>query len=211
MAKTLALSVKVRDSKGKRRNRRLRNSGMVPAVLYGHHRDSIALSIPVEEISTVVRHGNRFVMLTGDLNESALIKDCQWNTWGTEILHIDFARVSADEKIQVSVPLELRGQAPGTKDGGVVKHLLHVIELECEAASVPEKIEVNINHLEFDKGITIKELTLPAGVTTLTDPTLLVVSCVAPVEESEETTAAGDAEPEVIGRKKAETEESEDE
>ena len=210
MAKALALNVKVRESYGKRRNRRLRQNGMVPAVLYGHNLDAVSLAIPVEEITSVVRHGNRFVSLKGDLNENAFIKDCQWNTWGTEILHIDFARVSEHEKIRVSVPLELRGQAPGTKDGGVVKHILHVIELECEAASVPEKIEVNINHLEFEKSITVKDLPLPAGVVTLNDPALLVVSCAAPIEESEETTPVGEAEPEIIGRKKTE-EDSEDE
>ncbi|GHT34772.1 50S ribosomal protein L25 [Planctomycetales bacterium] len=204
MAKALSLSVKLRDSVGKRRNRRLRKSGLVPAVLYGHQKEPQSLSIPVSEIEAAVRHGNRFVELKGGLSEQALIKDVQWNTWGTEILHVDFTRVSEHEKITVVVPIELRGEAPGTKEGGVIKHALHQIELECEAASVPEKIEININHLAFNALIHVSDVELPPGTKSLTDASLLVVGCVPPVEEVEVETVAGEEEPEVIGRKKPE-------
>ena len=206
MAKAQTLTVKKRDSFGKRRNRRLRSTGMIPAVLYGHKQAVQSLSISTEEIEAVVRHGNRFVELTGDIKEKAFIKEVQWNTWGTRILHVDFARVSEHEKVLVTIPIELRGEAPGTKDGGVVKHVLHAIELECEAASVPEKLEVNINHLEFNQTIHVSDLELPGGATATIDPTTVVVSCSAQVEISEDETAEGENEPEIIGRKKTEDE-----
>ncbi len=206
MAKTQTITVKKRDSLGKRRNRRLRSAGNVPAVLYGHKQAVEPLTIPADEIEAVVRHGNRFVELAGDLREKAFIKEVQWNTWGTEILHVDFARVSEHEKVLVTVPVELRGEAPGTKDGGVVKHVLHTIELQCEAASVPEKLEVNINHLEFNQTIQVKDLVLPRGATVTVDPATLIVSCALPVEVSEEENADDGAQPEVIGRKKSEDE-----
>jgi len=207
MAEIHTLTVKLRDVGSKRANRRLRGSGQVPAVLYGHKKESKSLTLSANELYAAVRHGNRFVALAGSLAENAFIKDLQWNTWGTEILHVDFARVSADEKITVTVAVELRGEAPGVKDGGIVKHVMHNIELECEAASVPEKIEVNINRLAFDQTLCVSDIELPKGVRALTDDTALVVSCVAPVEVSEEETAATDeAEPEVIGRKKTEEE-----
>ena len=209
MAEIYTLAVQLREAYGKRSNRRLRNSGRVPAVLYGHKKEVRSLTLSADELYAAVRHGNRFVALSGGLSESAFIKDVQWNTWGNQILHVDFARVSAHEKVHVTVAIELRGEAPGTKDGGVVKHVLHSIELECEAASVPEKISVNINHLEFGKMLHVSDLELPKGAKTLTDPAALIVSCVAPVEVSEETTPVGDEEPEVIGRKKAEEEEAE--
>ena len=208
MADIYTLKVKLRDEHGKRSNRRLRNSGWVPAVLYGHKQEVKSLTLSAEELDAAVRHGNRFVALSGGLSESAFIKDVQWNTWGTQILHVDFARVSAHEKVHVTVAVELRGESPGTKDGGVVKHTLHAIELECEAASVPEKISVNINHLEFGKVLHVGDLELPQGVKALVDAATVVVSCVAPVEVSEEETAAGEEEPEVIGRKKTEEEEA---
>ncbi len=209
MAKVQALTVKIRDTFGKLRNRRLRNDGHVPAVLYGHKQDVVAMSVACDELESIVRHGNRFVQLTGDVKDQAFIKEVQWNTWGTQILHVDFARVSATEKLKVTVPVELRGEAPGTKDGGVVKHFLHNIELVCEAAAVPEKVEVNINHLEFKKSILVKDLELPVGALALAEENTIVVSCVLPTEVAESEEATGDEEPEVIGRKKTDDDDAE--
>jgi len=208
MAEIHTLTVKLRKERGKRANRRLRNAGRVPAVLYGHGKEVKSLTLTEEELSAAVRNGNRFVALSGGLAENAFIKDVQWNTWGTEILHVDFARVSADEKVRVTVAVELRGEAPGTKDGGVVKLAMHTIELECEAAAIPEKIDVNINHLEFGKALHVSDLELPKGVKALVDVASMVVSCMAPVEVSDDETSAGEGEPEVIGRKKAEDEDN---
>jgi len=201
------LTVELRESLGKRRNRRLRASGKVPAVLYGHKKANVSLMLPVEEIEAALRHGARFVQLQGAVNEKAIIKSCQWDTWGAEVQHVDFARVSEDEKIRVTVPVELRGEAPGVKEAGVVKHVLHTIELECQAASVPDHLVVNINHLGFNQIIYVKDLEIPTGSTVLVDPTQIVVSCLPVVEVAETTVAADGAEPEVIGRKKAEDEE----
>ena len=210
MADFHTLTVKMRDGHGKRVNRRLRGSGQVPAVLYGHKQEAKSLTLSAEELNAAVRHGNRFVALSGAVSENAFIKDVQWNTWGTDILHVDFARVSEHEKVHVAVAVELRGEAPGIKDGGVVKHALHTIDLECEAASVPEKISVSINHLEFGKVLHVSDLELPAGAKALTDASTPVVSCLAPVEVSEEAaTTADEGEPEVIGRKKTDEEEAE--
>jgi len=207
MAEYHTLTVQLRDTGSKRVNRRLRGAGRIPAILYGHKREPKSLALSASELHAAVRHGNRFVALAGGVSENAFIKDLQWNTWGTEILHVDFARVDADEKLTVTVAVELRGEAAGLKDGGVVKHVLHNVELECEAASVPEKIEVNINRLEFNGILYVSDLELPAGIKVLTDGATVVVSCVAPVEVSDEdTTSEGEAEPEVIGRKKAEEE-----
>jgi large subunit ribosomal protein L25 len=209
MAKIHTISVKLRDTHGKRRNRRLRDTGHVPAVLYGHKQAAQSLTLSADELDAAVRHGNRFVELQGDIKEKAFIKEVQWNTWGNQILHVDFARVSEHEKVHVTVPVELRGESPGTKDGGVVKHVLHSIELECEAASVPEKIDVNINHLEFNQTFHVSDLELPAGAKALIDETTIVVSCSLPVEVSEEETAQGEGEPEIIGRKKTDEESEE--
>jgi len=208
MVEVATLKVELREAHGKRVNRRLRASGKVPAILYGHRQKCVSLSIPVEMLDAVIRRGNRFVQLSGAVREKAIIKECQWDTWGKEVLHVDLTRVSEHEKIRVTVALELRGEAPGTKEGGVVRQQLHEIELECEAAAVPEKIEVNINHLELGHTILVSNLSLPVGSVALTDAGLLVVSCATAVEvpEAEEKAADG-SEPEVIGRKKEEAEE----
>jgi large subunit ribosomal protein L25 len=144
------------------------------------------------------------------VNESALIRDLQWDTFGTGVLHIDFARVSADERIEVTVPVELRGQAPGVRQGGIVQHLVHEIEIECLATAIPEKIQLNVNHLELGNSVTVGQLELPSGVKLMSDPEAIAVQCVEPaVEEEAEAGAAEGAEPEIIGRK-AEAEEEEE-
>ncbi|HKD38191.1 MAG TPA: 50S ribosomal protein L25 [Pirellulales bacterium] len=203
------LNVEVRKAAGSRNAKRLRRAGSIPAVLYGHGQDTVPLAVSREQFSTAMRHGSRLVELKGGVNESALIRDLQWDTFGTGVLHIDFTRVSADERIEVTVPVELRGQAPGARQGGVVQHLVHEIEIECLATAIPDKIQLNINHLEIGGSVTVGQLELPQGVKLLSDADAVAVQCVEPVAEVEEEAAPTEgAEPEVIGRK-AEAEEEE--
>lgn len=202
------LEVESRELRGKRNNRRLRESGKIPAVLYGHGQDPVSLAVPAERFDAMVRHGSRMVALSGAVNESAFIRECQWDVWGNHVVHVDFTRISAHEKVQVQVSVELRGEAPGLKDGGVVKQLIHELELECEAASIPEKLTVSINELELNGSITVAQLELPAGAKPLVDLAQDVVQCVEAVEEVEEELEGGEVEPEVIGRKKDDEEES---
>jgi len=206
------LHVELRQSRGTRNARRLRRAGRVPAVLYGHGKETISLAISAEELEAVLRHGARLVRLTGAVDEQAFIRELQWDTWGSRVLHVDFTRVSEHERVRVEVPLELRGEAPGLKAGGVIKHVLHQVEIECEATSIPEKLYVNINQLQLGQQITVGQLDLPPTVQVLAEPDELVVECHEPVEVAEEVAAPAEGEPEVIGRKKeAEGEEAEGE
>ena len=143
------LQVEARQSRGKRNARRMRRAGTIPAVLYGHGEETVSLAVRTDAMAAAVRHGSHVVELAGAVQQSALIRDLQWDVWGTGILHVDFARVSADETIEVTVSVELRGEAPGVKEGGVVEHLVHEVEIECKATAVPEKIVVNINQLKL--------------------------------------------------------------
>ncbi len=196
-----ALQVELRQNRGKRKARQLRRGGAIPAVLYGHGQQSVSLTVPREAFVTALRRGTRLVDLQGAVSESALIRELQWDTFGVDVLHIDFARVSADERITVTVAVELRGQSPGVRTGGVVQHLVHQVEIECLATAIPEKLQVNINHLELLGTITLAQMELPQGVAVLGDPEAIVVQCVEPVEEVEAEAGAEGAEPEVIGRK----------
>jgi len=203
------LNVEIREARGKRNARRMRNAGRIPAVLYGHKQATVSLSVEAEQVEAALRHGSRVVDLTGQLTEQAFIRELQWDTWGKEVVHVDLMRISAHEKVEVRVPVQLRGESPGVKAGGVIEHHIHELDIECEATSIPEKVEVNINHLELDQSITVGDLKLPATVRALDDPLTVVVHCGLPAEaaEEEEVAAPGEIEPEVIGRKKAEEEE----
>lgn len=202
------LNVQKRKAGGKRDARRLRRAGSVPAILYGHGEENVSLTVSAEEMAAVVRHGGRVVELKGAVAEKAFIRDLQWDTYGLDVLHVDFARVSEHERIEVEVPLELRGQAPGVKQGGVVELLVHEVEIECEAFSIPDKLEVNVNDLQLDGQLTAADLKLPAGVKLLSDPETVLAHCVMPLAEEVEPTVgeAGAAEPEIIGRKPEEGE-----
>ena len=188
--------------------RRLRQGGQIPAVLYGHGEASHSLSITADEIAAVLRHGGRVVELRGALNEKAFIRDMQWDTYGNEVLHVDFTRVSEHERIEVTVSIELRGQAPGIKEGGIVEQVAHEIDIECEALSIPEKIEVSLNELKVGDTITAADLQLPGGAKLMSDGDAVIVHCVEAREEADEAAEAAVAEPEVIGRKAEEGEEA---
>lgn len=210
MEQTEALNVEARQERGKHKNRRLRSSGRIPATLYGHGKPPVSLAVSSDAVDAIVRRGARMVKLTGAVTESAFIRECQWDTWGTRVMHVDFTRISAHEKVKVEVSVELRGESPGFKAGGTVQHLVHELEVECEAMSIPEKFSVNINHLELDQSITVADLELSDGVAVLAPPETVIVQCILVAEAAEEAVAEGaEAEPELIGRKKAEEEEAE--
>jgi large subunit ribosomal protein L25 len=202
----LQLAVETRESQGKHGNRRLRQSGTIPAILYGHGLECVPLSVAADVLTSAIRHGSRLVQLVGAVNESAFIRELQWDTWGTHIIHVDFTRISEHEIVEVRVPVELRGEAPGVREGGVISQLIHEVEIACPASVIPEKLAVNVNHLMLDQTITLAALDLPQGAKILAaDMDAVVVQCTVPVEAPEEAAAeAAPGEPEVIGAKEKE-------
>lgn len=218
MAEAVILTAQDRQQHGTRHSRRLRKAGMVPAVLYGHKEATIPLALSRDEIYKAVRHGVRLVdVKQGGKQEKALIRDVQWDPLGHDILHVDFARVSMDERIQVDVRVELRGTAPGVTGGGVLNQPLHNLKVECLAIAIPESIKVSIAALQLNEVIHVRELTLPDGVKVLNDPEAIIVQCVPKIIEEVAPAGAAaaptaeQAEPEVITRAKPEEAEGDEE
>jgi large subunit ribosomal protein L25 len=201
------LNVKGRDTHGKRRVRRMRREGTTPAILYGHGEQNVPLAVPSDELDALVRHGHRVVDLKGVVNETARIRELQWDTWGTHVLHVDLVRASKDEVVEEKVAVVLRGEAPGVKEGGVLKHTLHDVRIRCRVSAIPERIECNINHLVLNGVVKVSDLVPPEGVEIISDPEQIVVQVVPPTELEEEAPTTEGAEPELIGRKPAEEEE----
>lgn len=212
MSHTEVIHVKIRQAMGKCQSRRLRTQGEIPAVLYGHGEANVSLTVAAPEIEALLRHGGKVVQLQGDVSDIALVREVQWDSLGSDVLHLDFARVSASETVQTTVPIELRGVAPGTREGGILDHVLHSLEIRCPVAVLPERLLVKVSALNLGQAILVSDLELPAGATALADPHEMVVHCVAPMEmPEEEAVAAGAAEPELIGRRETEGEEGESE
>lgn len=209
MAETL--EVQIRENLGTQNTRRLRAAGAVPAVLYGHGQPNVCLTLSAEALEAAIRHGSRLVNLTGAVTERAFVRDLQWDTFGLHLMHVDLTRVSEHEMVQVTVPIELRGEAPGVREGGVIQHLVHQLDIECEVGLIPDKLHVNINHLKLGDTITVAQVPVPEGTKVFLESDEIVVQCVMPAEEPEEGEGEGvPAEPELIGRKK-EDEEAEEE
>jgi len=196
----------------------MRKGGLIPAVVYGHKEATLSLTVNRDELYSVIRRGVRVVDLqAGGKTEKALIRDVQWDHLGHDIMHVDFARVTADERIKIEVRIELRGTAPGVTAGGVIDQPIHSLMVECLAIAVPGSIRVPIGELQIDQAIHVKDLKLPEGVTTAVDPDAIVVQVAQKVVEEEAAVSglaaptAEAAEPEVIGRKEKEAAEEDEE
>lgn len=208
-----ALQVEVRESRGKRANRRLRDTGKLPAVLYGHKEEVVSLTIPADRLNVVVRHGTKLVDLSGAASGQALLQHLHWDPFGKEILHVDLLRVSADDRVHIEVPIEMKGESPGGLNGGIVELLMHAVEIEVSPAAIPDRLHINISNLQIGDTLTLADITdLPSGATYLVDTDEAVVHCLAPVAEEEEVAGAEaeTAEPEVIAKRKAEEAEEEE-
>lgn len=209
------LHVEQRTKVGKRNNRRLHREGKLPAVLYGHGEETVSLTLAAEQLENAVRHGAKVVDLDGAATGKALLQDIQWDTFFHQILHVDLLRVKAGEKVTVEVPIELKGEAPGVNEGGILEQVIHSVEIEVPLDLVPEKLHVKIGQLQIGGELFIRDIAdLPAGATVLAEPDELVVHCKEPAAQEEEEAvaeAAGAAEPEVIakGKEKEEGEEGE--
>ena len=204
MAETL--HVEKRKEHGTRHSIKLRREGRLPAILYGHGEGAVSLSLPADEMEASLRHGAKVVDLAGAESGKALVQEIQWDTFMHHVLHVDLLRVKAGEKVTVEVPVELRGEAPGSRVGGVVELLVHSLEIEVPLDQVPEKLHVNINHLEIDQELTIKDIEdLPPGAKVSEDEATVIVHCVMKaVEEEEEDGEGATAEPEIIAKGKEE-------
>jgi large subunit ribosomal protein L25 len=208
------LHVEPRKIVGKRNNRRLREHGRLPAVLYGHGEEVLSLSLSADQLETAVRHGAKVVDLDGAASGKALVQEVQWDTFFHHVLHVDLLRVVAGEKVTVEVAIGLKGEAPGTREGGVLEQTIHSVEIEVPLDLVPDKLHVNINHLDIGGELLVKDIIdVPAGATVLAEPDDVVVRCEKPMVEEEEAAAeeaAATAEPEVISKGKEEEEEGDE-
>jgi large subunit ribosomal protein L25 len=205
---TAQVSARQRCELGSRANKRLRDSGFIPGVIYGHKEAVIPVTLSKKELTGYLNHGaHLFDVALDGKSEKVLVKEVQYDHLGMEVIHVDFARVSLDEKVELTVPLELKGTPKGEADGGVLQQMVNELEIECLVTDIPDAIRHNVSDMEKDSVLHLKDLKLPPGVRALQDEDLIVATVREIVEqESTEVVAAAAAEPEVIGRKPGEEE-----
>ncbi|QDV55609.1 50S ribosomal protein L25 [Rosistilla oblonga] len=197
------LNVEVRENMGTAATRKLRDTGRIPAVVYGHGGENQHLSVPRKEVELLLRHHSKHVQLAGAANDHVLLKDVQWDPLGIEVLHMDLLRVSLSEKVTITVPVKLHGVAIGLNHHGVMNEILHSVEINVPALKIPEFVELNVNDLDVGQSKTAADIELPEGAELTTDPTAVVVQMNAPAgDKATDEDAEAATEPEVIGAKK---------
>jgi len=213
MAEALKIRVEPRDpaknkGTGTRVARRLREQGRIPAVIYGHKQDVLPITLAKDDVYHMIKAASHLAELDlGGKTETVLIRDVQWDNLGKAILHLDFARVSAEELIDTDVKIEVKGQAPGVAEGGIMELLFHSLTIKCPAGAIPESLKVDVSQLNLNEGLYIRDLALPQGVTVLAEPDSLVVHVVQRGAAAE-TPGADDlpSQPEVIKPERKEKE-----
>jgi large subunit ribosomal protein L25 len=202
MSDQLTLSAESRDRAGKGASRALRNSGRIPAVIYGNNEAPVGVHIEEKLLMKALMTGHFFnsvVMIEVDGKTiRTLPKDAQFHPVSERPLHADFLRISEHAKVTVQVPVHFTNEAasPGIKRGGVLNIVRHDLELICDAATIPDEIEVSLAGFDVGDSIHISAVTLPAGAASaITDRDFTIATIVAPsaLKSSEGDTSGAEA------------------
>ncbi|MCU7851204.1 MAG: 50S ribosomal protein L25/general stress protein Ctc [Candidatus Thiodiazotropha sp. (ex Monitilora ramsayi)] len=210
MSANFEIIAQSRIDTGKGASRRLRRSGQVPGIVYGAHKEPTMISLLHHEMIHALQneafYSSLLTLKLDDKPETVVIKDLQRHPAKPFILHVDFQRVQADEKIRLHVPIHFINEetCPGIKSGGQASHVMADVEISCLPKDLPEFIEIDMSNLEMGAIIHASELTLPAGVElaasdSAEDPIVLTIHTAHRSEEEMEegeSEAAGEGEAE---------------
>ena len=213
---TNTVEAKLREASDKNAARRLRTTGMIPAVLYGAKKDPRAIAVDPKQILKILHsasgHNTIFDISVEGEQSKAMVVDWQYEPLKGALLHVDLKRIAMDQKMRLSVPVHVQGEAKGSKEeGGLLDLVLREIQIECLPSDIPSHIAVDVTGLGIGEAIRVGDLPPNALVKYLNDPDALVVhityvkeEVVAAPEPVEGAVAA--VEPEVIKKGKVETE-----
>ena len=218
MAEKIVVAGAPRAERGKNEARRLRQTGKVPAVLYGGKGGPITLSVNAKQVGAILRsesgHNTLFQVDLGGKAEPAILKDWLVDPLTGKLLHVDLMRVAMDVRMKVKVPVHTFGEPTGVKvQGGVFEVVTREVEIECLPTDIPTEFKLDVTELMLGKQLRVSDLTVDMGkVKMLTEPERVIAHVVAlKVEEEKPAEAvaaevAAPAEPEVIKKGKKEVE-----
>ena len=175
MSEDLVLVAETGRETGTRPSRRIRREGNVPATLYGLGQDAQTIAVAWRELRRVLTTDagvNAFIHLEVDgRRQASLVKEIQRHPVRRDVIHVDFLRVDPKTKLDVEVAIELTGEAEGvTRAGGIVQQLLHSLVVSTRPDNIPNSLELDVSGLTLDGDLRVRDIVLPSGVTTDTDP-----------------------------------------
>ncbi len=193
-----------------------RRKGKIPAVVYGEGKELFPLFVDQKQFQKILHTSlGENVIIHLEINEAnpktVIIKEIQRDPLNDNLLHIDFQQISLKKKIEITVPIEIIGEATGVKSGGILEQQLWELKIRCLPTKIPKSIPVDVSNLEIGKSYAVKDLSILKETEVLTNPDQVVASVVsAPVVEEVVTPAPVVAEPEVIGKGKKKEEKVEE-
>ncbi len=198
---TIEVNAVSRSVQGTGASRRLRRTGKVPGIVYGASDNAQIIELDHKAILLQLRHeafhSSILSMNIDGTKQNVLLRDVQMHPWKQEVLHIDFQRVDAKQKIHMRVPLHFINEetAPGVKlGGGVVNHVMTEVEISCLPGDLPEYLEVDLGAVELGDAVHLSEVKLPEGVESVQltrgdDPVVVSVQVPRVAVEAEEEAA----------------------
>lgn len=215
----VTLEVTRRERSGKEYAKKLRQDNKIPAVVYGGHKEPVAITVERKAVVDLIQkseHGIRSIFLLkmagSDQQRHAMIKDTQMDPISRRMTHIDFVRVVMDEVVRLMIPVHLSGNSIGVKEGGILDWQMRELHVECLPNAIPDAIDVDISNLGAHQQVRISDLVLPEGVKVEEDLHRVIVGVTTARAEVVAEVAAVEpgavaAEPEVVKKGKTETEE----
>jgi len=205
MEKTLHLKADLRERAGSKHAAKVRKQGRIPAIVYGHKQEPVAISLDAHSFVEGLHHKHRLMdVQIGQKKEKMIVKDIQYDHLGKNIIHADLMRVDVSETVKVTVPIELKGTAKGTHEGGIIEERADHLEIECKATDIPETIVVWVKEMGVGDVLHAGDIELPDGVKLVSSPETLVVTChlVTAAKTTEQIEEEMPAAPEVISEAK---------
>lgn len=214
----ITLTALRRQDSGKVYTKRLRGRGLVPAVVYGHGQAAIPISLESKQLQPLFKSSSgENTIITLKLDDGTalktVIREAQTEPIRNRLLHLDLQEIRMDEKIKVKVPVETMGTPEGVKNqGGILEHIMDMVEVACLPGDIPDKIVVDISSLKVGQSFHVRDINLER-IEVVSDKSQVIATVIAPIVEeapaAEGEAAAEPKEPEVISKGKKEEEEEE--
>lgn len=213
MPERITIDIFQRTLFGSRNSRRLRRSGMVPAVVYGRGAGDLSVTISEKVFMDKVGYSTSTGIINLKMGKqspiTAIVKDVQWDFITDRPIHVDFLRVSSDQIVSIPVHVVLENIPAGVKMGGILEHLLHEIQIKVRAKDIPHQISIDVSDMEMGDSLHLSDIRLPEGATLDMDDSLVVAAVVAPTVSKAATAEETEEEAEAESSETAQKEESE--
>jgi len=215
----VSLVVHKRDVTGSRASRRLRKSGLIPGVIYGHGNDAVLIAVEPhvlrEALSTSAgTHAVLDVTIEGQKRgHKAIVKELELDSVKSVVTHVDLQEIRLDETIESSVAIRFVGESKGVKLGGLLEESVREVTVKGIVTAIPEHLVMDISDLDVNETLKVSDLQVPEGIEVMADPEDVLCSVLPPRKVEEEVEGeeavegeAGAAEPELVGKKEEEAE-----